>query len=397
MNAITPFDPVSEYFVANPYSEYIRMREQCPVYRHETRTPIVSVFKDRDIRAVVADHQTFSSELSAETNDVGRGILTPLLGEDPPGHTAHRQIVAPFFLPGRVQQMLGQIDLLVTEMMDEALEKEEIDFIEEFAGKITVGVIGTLCGVPKEHWPFVRKVTVDLARDYGKAQFCKEPQPDIEAGVANYGKLMGEFFGEHVKYLRRTDTPSILTDIGKSVKDDATFAALGANILSAANESTANLMTNNLYELVHHPAEFAKLRANPELLPSAVEEFLRYRPTFRIHERRATRDTEIGGIAVHENDAIVLWGASACRDPEAIDRPEEFDISRQPNRHHALGSGIHMCIGNALARAETRLVYQQILNRTSAVEETRGDDSYESWRNGLLDAAKRYSVRLVPK
>jgi cytochrome P450 len=93
----------------------------------------------------------------------------------------------------------------------------------------------------------------------------------------------------------------------------------------------------------------------------------------------------------------VLWGASASRDPEVIERPEEFDISRKVNRHHSFGSGIHMCIGNALARAETKLVYKHLLARTTAIAETRGADSYESWGNGILDAAKRYRVRLVAR
>ncbi len=140
--------------------------------------------------------------------------------------------------------------------MDEALEKSEIDFVEDFAAKVTVGLIASICGVPREHWPFIRRMTLDISRDYGKAPFFREPQPEIEARIANYGKAMNEFIAEHVNYLRRTNTPSILTEIGKSIKDDAMFAAVGAIILGAGNETTANLITNSLYELIHHPAQF---------------------------------------------------------------------------------------------------------------------------------------------
>jgi len=139
------------------------------------------------------------------------------------------------------------------------------------------------------------------------------------------------------------------------------------------------------------------LRSDPDkYVDGAIEEMLRFRGTIRKQDRIAKIDTEIDGVEIRKGDSIALWNGSASRDPEAIDRPEEFDITRKPNRHLAFGAGIHMCIGNALARVEMRIVFKRLLERTKDIRETRGGDSYESLGNGVLEAAKRYNVELVP-
>jgi cytochrome P450 len=394
---VTPeFDPLSSHFESNPYSEFKRMRESCRAYKHEgTLMPVVSFFHNEDIRAMLADHKNWSSQRSEEYNAKALGDAAILIGNDPPLHTKYRNIVAPLFLPSSVLPLAETVERQLDRAMEQCLDAGEINFVEDFAANVTVGMICELCGIPQEDWALVRRMTLDLGREDGRPVFWKQPHPEVEARVAKVMAEMTVYLNEHVRTRARVGGNDMISMLAREIDNPRHMVGLGILLIGAGNETTTNLMTHGLQELLRHPAQMEMLRADPGLIESAVEEMLRYRGTIRKQDRIATTDIEIDGVQIRKGDSIALWNASASRDPVVIERPEEFDIRRKPNRHLAFGSGIHMCIGNVLARLELRLALQRLLARTSRIETTRGEDSYKSLGNGVLEAAERFSVRLV--
>ena len=394
--AVEPFDPLSERYLNDPWGEFRRMRESCRAYRHEdTYEPVVSFFHNRDLREMRQDWRTWSSSRSAASNKKGLGVAAIMIGQDPPEHTMYRNIVAPLFMPGRVHALQPAIDVHAKAIVERCLDAGEINFMEDVCAALATSIIGTICGVPESDWPFIRAFTIESSRDYGKGSFYKEPQPELEERLAKVAVEGGGYVLDHVKSLRRTNSESILKTVADQVDDDAAIMGLCLLIVGAGNDTSSNLMANGFWELMQKPDQMDWLRQNLDRMPDAVEEAVRCRGSLRRSERVAARDMEFDGVEIAKGDTVILWNASASRDPEVVpDRPDEFDIRRKPTRHMGFGAGIHMCIGNILARLETRTLWTELLKRTSAIEETRGADSYESWGNGVLDAVKRYNLAL---
>jgi cytochrome P450 len=389
------FDPTSSNFDRDFYTNIRLMRENCRAYRHEgTMIPAVSVFRHSDVVPMLQDWENWSSGRSEIMKKRGFGIASIMVGDDPPDHTRYRKLMAPFFMPVSVNSFDAIIDREIDVAMEKCLGTGEIDLVEDFAGPIVNGLICKICGIPDEDREFIRSKAMLVAAHYGKGLFWKEPHPEIEEIVAKVGWEFGFYFIQHVDVLKKTKTPSILSSLSEHLTEPREIAAICALMIAAGLETTTNMIVHGMQELIRHPDQFTKLRQNNSLMNSAIEEMFRYRGTLRRHERVAVHDSEIDGVKIAAGDSVILWNASANRDPEVFDRPEEFLIDRSPNRHIAFGSGIHTCLGIIMARAEMRLTFQRLLDATSHIEETRGANSYESYGNGVMDVARRYSVKL---
>lgn len=387
------FDPMDANFCRDFYSNIKRMRESCRAYRHPgTLSPIVSFFRYADVAPMLSNWHEWSSERSEEKKARGLGVASIMLGNDPPLHTRYRKIMAPFFMPKSIQSYEAIIESLIDEAVEACVGTGDTDFVEKFADHVTVGLICKICGIPKEDRELIRTKAMLVAENYGKGLFWKQEYPDIEAMIAKVSWDFGFYFIQHVERLKTSGQSSILGSMAEHLDNPREIAAMCALIIAGGVETTTNNIVHGLQELIRHPGQFALLRRQPELLDSAIEEMVRYRGTLRRQERVAMQDVDIDGIAIAKGDTVVLWNASACRDPDFIDRPEEFDITRKPNRHIGYGNGIHMCIGNVLARAELRSIFGRLLTSTSHIEEARGTDSYQDAGNGVMDVAKRYSL-----
>ncbi len=394
--AAIEFDPVSPNFDRDFYPNIKTMREQCRAYRHEgTLIPAVSVFRHADVVPMLQDWQNWSSGRSEIMKKRGFGIASIMVGDDPPDHTRYRKLMAPFFMPVSVNSFDEIISSEIDVAMEKCLNAGEIDLVEDFAGPIVNGLICKICGIPDEDREFIRSKAMLVAAHYGKGLFWKEPNPEIEAIIAKVGWEFGFYFIQHVEVLKKSKTPSILSTLSEQLAEPREIAAICALMIAAGLETTTNMIVHGMQELIRHPLQMAKLRGDNGLMNSAIEEMFRYRGTLRRHERVAVHDSKIDDVAINAGDSVILWNASANRDPAVFDRPEEFLIDRSPNRHIAFGSGIHTCLGIVMARAEMRLTFQRLLGATSTIEETRGHESYESYGNGVMDVAKRYSVKLV--
>jgi cytochrome P450 len=394
-NMALEFDPTSATFDRDFYPNIKTMRENCRAFRHEgTLIPAVSVFRHSDVVPMLQDHANWSSGRSEIMKKRGFGIASIMVGDDPPDHTRYRKLMAPFFMPVSVHSFDEIIDREIDAAMEKCLDAGEIDLVEDFAGPIVNGLICKICGIPDEDREFIRSKAMLVAAHYGKGLFWKEEHPEIEEIVAKVGWEFGFYFIQHVEVLKKSKTPSILSTLSEQLTEPREIASICALMIAAGLETTTNMIVHGMQELIRHPDQLARLRQNKGLMNSAIEEMFRFRGTLRRHERVAVHDSEIGGVGISAGDSVILWNASANRDPAVFDRPEEFLIDRTPNRHIAFGSGIHTCLGIVMARAEMRLTFQRLLDATSRIEETRGANSYESYGNGVMDVAKRYSVRL---
>lgn len=398
MNKIAEFDPLSDYFLNNPYKEFKRMRETAPVYRHEgTMMPVVSFFRDRDIRPMLQDWKTWSSQRSAEYNEKALGDAAILIGNDPPLHSKYRDIVAPAFLPKRIQRLEALVEQQADRWLDQVLDKRKIDFVEDYAAQVTTSVICLMLGIDDADRPLIRDWTLELVKRDGCAVFWKEEDTETTARLIKCMNEQRDYFTAHIERRLKNPGDDLLSEIIQQMDDRGHMIGLAILLAAAGNETTTNVMTHGLQELIWHPEQMEMLRRDPALMSGAIEEILRFRGTIRKQDRIATINTEIEGVQINKGDSIALWCGSASRDPEAIDRPEEFDITRKPNRHLAFGAGIHMCIGNVLARMETRVTMNKLLSRTKLIEfDGPSDKAYESWGNAVLHCGKRLSIIMEP-
>lgn len=392
---IAPFDPTSPNFCRDFYSEMTRMREACRAYRHEgTLIPIVSFFRYDDVQPMLADSQNWSSERSEKMRARGLGSASIMVGDDPPVHTRYRKIMAPYFTPAAIRVY----DDIIEGLLDEAIEMHvgvgETDFVQ-FADYIAVGLICEICGIPKEDRELIRSKAMEVAIHYGKGLFWKEEHPEIEATIAKISWDFGFYFLQHVERLKTSGSQSMLASMAAQLNDAREIASMCALLIAAGVETTTNSIVHGIQEFIRNPGQMELLRCNPDAhLDGAVEEIVRYRGTLRRQERVARRNVEIDGVQIEKDDTIILWTAAASRDPSYIDRPDEFDITRWPNRHIGYGYGIHTCIGNVLARSELRRVFSRLVKATSHIEEARGNGSYQDAGNGVMDVALHYHLKL---
>jgi len=397
MSEVREFDPMSDYFLNNAYTEFARMREEAPVYRHKgTLMPVVSFFKDKHIRPMLQDWEKWSSQRDPEYNKKALGDAAILIGNDPPLHTKYRSIVAPAFLPRRIRKLEEIVEQQADRFLDEVLEKKRVNFVEDYAAKVTTSVICILLGIPDEDRQLIRDWTLELAIQDGCPVFWKKEDTET---LQRVGKCMEEqraYFSELVDRRLKEPGDDMLSGMITQMDDKGHMIGLSILLAAAGNETTTNIMTHGLQELIWHPEQMALLRSDLDnRMPDAIEEMLRFRGTIRKQDRIANVDTEIEGVEIRKGESIALWCGSASRDSDVVDRADEFDITRRPNRHLAFGAGIHMCIGNVLARMETAAVMKRVLNRTKSIEfDGPSDQAYENWGNAVLHSGKRLSVVL---
>ena len=357
-------------FYENPYPFYHALRRHDPV-RH---MPDGSYFLTRhaDVVAVYRDPRRFSSDKNEEfrpkygTTPLYEHHTTSLVFNDPPRHTRVRRLIAGALTARVIAEMEEGIEHLVTALLDRAGERREIDLIADFAALIPVAVIGDLLAVPDDQRGPLRGWSLAILG-------ALEPAPDA-AMLARGNHAVAEFLA----YLRalvaaRRAQPGdpgrdiltrlILGDADGDRLDERELLHNCIFLLNAGHETTTNLIGNALHALSRFPAERARLLAQPDLMPGAIEEFLRFESSNQLGNRRAVGPAEIGGIAIPEGALITLGIGAANRDPAQFPDPDRLDLARTPNRHVAFGFGIHQCAGLAVARLEARIAIGRFLER----------------------------------
>jgi cytochrome P450 len=366
-----------------PHDDFTRLRRERPVWFHPP-TPHAPggegfwvLTRYADIVAAATDATTFSSHTGGGRDGGGTliedlpsgfaaGVLLNMM--DDPRHRLIRRIVAPAVSPRMMRELEDELCLRTAAILDDALARPTCDFLIEVAAELPLQAIAKLLGVPQadRHQLFGwANATLDYDdRDLGA---MSEKSAAAGAEMFAYGSRL-------IEEKRRAPGDDLLSAVvhGEvSAGEPITELELQMffNLLvHAGSETTRNSLALGVLALIERPAAWERLRAEPALLPTAVEEILRWASSTPYNRRTATRDVVVGGEAIRAGDKVTLWWASANRDDAVFAAPFELDVARAPNPHLAFGHGAHFCLGAALARLEIRVVLDALLSRCRAIE-----------------------------
>ncbi|HVG98911.1 MAG TPA: cytochrome P450 [Chloroflexota bacterium] len=385
---------------ADPFPWYRAMRAAGPV-RYRPEHDSWHAFGYADVQRVLSEHATFSSQASlggpptgGPGGPGGREGRTPLqaslIGTDPPRHRQLRALVSQAFTPRAIANLAPRIEAVVGELLDRVAESGRMDVIEDLAYPLPVIVIAQLLGIPPEERDRFKAwsdaVVTGASAGVGAA-------PAVTAGQAH--AEMAGYFGGLIARRRAQPEDDLISGLiaaridgeGLSTAELLGFCVL---LLIAGNETTTNLIGNAVLCFDESPPALAAVRADPALLPGALEEVLRFRSPVQSMFRTVARDATLGGQELRAGQRVLAWIGSANRDGEVFRDPDRFDPQRTPNRHIAFGSGVHFCLGAPLARLEARIALTALLARTSGLRRA-GDGPLPVVESGIV-----YGVRHLP-
>jgi cholest-4-en-3-one 26-monooxygenase len=383
-----------------PHAAFRRLRAEAPVSWHERDgdAPFWAITKYKDVFAASLDQQTFSSARRGavfrtwdeEDYEAQKGML---INRDPPAHTKYRRLVSMGFSSRMIRRLEDHVRSITTEIIDQVAHAGECDFVASISAELPLQVIVELVGVPLADRHRVLQWSNQMLA-YDDPEYQLDPfTPKIAA--AELFMYANELAVERSAHPRDDLASELMhAEVDGSRLSPEEFNSFFLLLLVAGNETTRNLVSGGLLALIEHPEERARLRANPALLPTAVEEMLRWVTPVNLFQRTATRDVGLGGQKIRAGDKVVLFYASANRDEDVFPGADRFDVGRSPNDHLAFGIGPHFCLGANLARLEIRILFEELLRRAPDIELA---GPVERLRSNFINGIKRMPVRFTPE
>ncbi|MCZ2825733.1 MULTISPECIES: cytochrome P450 [unclassified Modestobacter] len=377
--APAPFDLTDAALVADPYPAFAVARAAAPVQWNEQQD-IWLAFGHAEANAVLRDRRLgriWSDRAPAERFESFNLIhRNAILEMEPPTHTRLRRLISAAFARGHVERLRPWVQELADSLVDSLVERSAgetgVDVLSGMAEELPVAVIAELLGVPAADRPLLRPWSNAIVKmyEYGRTT---EVEADAERAAAEFVAYLRELAAE-----RRTapgeDLLTHLVTVRDAEGDRLTEDELVTTcilLLNAGHEATVNVSGNGLLALLEHPDQLDRLRADPALLPTAIEELMRYDSPLQLFERTATSDVEIGGVTIARGQKVAALLGSANRDPAVFADPDTLDVGRTENPHISFGAGVHFCIGAPLARVELQASFGALLSRTSRLELAR--------------------------
>jgi cytochrome P450 len=354
------------FYAGDAFPQYARLRDEAPVAWNDTKG-FWAVSRWDDVMAVSTDPETFCSGRGILVMEIGASYDSPptMMHTDPPEHTVYRKLVQPGFAPGRMRALEADVRRRAKLLVDEIEPERPVDFVESVAVPFPLYIISALLGMPDEDWH--RFFEWSEAVIPGATDWTEEKRMALQADM--HETLLATTVARRAD--PRDDLISVLAQVeieGRRLSD-AELTMFLVQLLVAGNETTRNMVSGGLVALADRPTAWEQLRRDRSLVPTAVEEMLRWTTPVVSFMRTATRDAELGGQAIREGEPVLMLYASANRDERQFgSTADRFDIGREPNHHVAFGFGTHFCIGATLARIEARQLLEELLDRFEAVE-----------------------------
>lgn len=363
-------------FVAGvPHQALAELRRTDPVYWQPMagEPGFWAVLRHADVVHVARHAEVFSSEAAGivvedcPADTLGR-VRNMLIGMDPPRHHVHRAPLSPHFRPRIVATMEIRVREVCRDIVAQARERRDVEFVHDVASQLPTQVIGELFGLPRQDWAYLQK----LAEITTSSQDPDLYSPEVAEGQA--GAEMASYAMEFARQRRQGEPTEDLTseilnaDFGGRAMSDIEFGGFFVQLVTAGNDTTKGMLSSGLLTLLRHPEQLAALRADPDLLGGAVEEIIRYDNPLHYFRRTAVVDTELSGVPIKAGDKVAMYYTSANRDERVFERPQEFDILRRPNPHLSFGMGGHFCLGAHLARLEGRVFFGELLAAFPRIE-----------------------------
>lgn len=360
------YDPYDYAIDDDPYPVWRRMREEAPLYYND-RYGFYALSRYADVVQALPDWQTYRSGRGTTADILFNDIEVPpgiLLFEDPPLHDLHRRLLSRVFTPRRMLAVEGLVRGFCSRALDPFMDGDGFDFVADLGAIMPMRTIGYLLGIPEEGQQQIRDRTDSNIAVEGAAG-------DVSATVFAESLAL---FAEYIEWRSTHPSDDLMTELlnaevdepngGRRKLERTEVMAYTAMIAGAGGETTARLIGFMGELLGGHPDQRRELAADPSLIPSAVEETLRYEPPSPVQARYVARDVELYGRTVPEGSFMLLLNGSANRDDARFADPDRFDIRRKGG-HLSFGQGLHFCLGSALARLEARVAFEEVFTRWS--------------------------------
>lgn len=358
------FDPWDPAFVAHPYDVYADLRENDPVSLFEP-TGQWLIARHADVNALLRDrrlgrsylhvgsHAAFGREPEPEFQEpFWRVIRAGMLDVEPPVHTRLRRLVSRAFTPRMVESLRPRIREIATGLVEGLVKRGGGDLLAEVAEPLPVTVIAEMLGVPESDWHLLRPWSADICGMYEL-----NPSLDVQHTAVRAASEFGDYLRELARSRKAVPGDDLISALAQVVDDgdrltEDELIGTCVLLLNAGHEATVNVTGNGWWSLLRNPAELERLRADVTLLPTAVEELMRWDTPLQMFERWVLEDIEVGGVTIPRGKEVALLFGSANRDPEIFADPDRLDVGRADNPHISFGAGIHFCLGAPLARIE---------------------------------------------
>ena len=397
VSTVDIFDP-DTYVDGPPHEAFAELRRTDPVHWQEMDGGggCWAVLKHADVSFVAKHPDAFSASLGGVVvEDLDPEQLSMmrmmLLAMDPPSHARYRRPLVPHFGRQAIASLEDRVRSICREVLAGAGDGGELEFVHEVCARVPSQVVGELFGIPREDWSRIQRW----------AEMSTSTQDDEISGGedASSGSMQMAMYAIEFAGGRRAAEPvDDLTSLilGTSFDDapmtDVDFGSFFVQLVTAGNDTTKTMLSSGLHALMIHPDQLADVRADPGLIPRAVEEILRWANPLHYFRRTAAADTELSGTKIEAGQKVAMLYTAANRDGDVFDDPQRFDVRREPNPHLSFGIAEHFCLGAHLARLEGRVFFEELLATFPTIELT-GDPTRV--RSNLNNGFKRLPVRLT--
>ena len=369
----TTFDlqNVSEDYLVDPYRVLAELRAQSPVHKNTDGTFVLTCYAD--IVQTYRDPMIWSSDKRATFKP--KFGNTPLFEHhtnsivfiDPPDHTRIRRLFQSAFTRKALAAFVPRITSLVDEYLNRLEDQGQMEVVEEFSFCLPIEVVCDLLGVPRQDREFIRGWANAILTAL-EPTLVQKQLDDGNQAVVDFKQYLRDLIAyrrAHPHDAQDTEVLTILADAEADGKRLTEIELLHQCIfmLNAGHETSTNMITHGIHEMLLNPDQIDLLFKNPDLIEPMVEEVLRYQSPIQINNRRANSDQILSGVTIPADTTVHMMINAANRDPAQFSNPDRFDITRRPNRHLSFGLGVHICAGNALARVEAQIAFQRLFRR----------------------------------